>query len=80
MVFTYLNDQTVWGAFCDTYEAIHLVLGQFDIWYSDIEEPSGGIAVPSLQAEWKKYIETVLTSLVKRTRSSYHLYHNMAVL
>ena len=33
MIFTYLNNATVWSKFCDTYEAIYILMDQFDVWY-----------------------------------------------
>jgi chitinase len=32
MVFTYMNDNNVWGMFCDTFEAIYLGLQTFGTW------------------------------------------------
>lgn len=74
-----MNSAEVWAAFCGTYEAISTLLESFDDLYKDTEEAESGIAIPSLQAEWRDYMETVLTSLVKRTRKSYDWYHTTAM-
>ncbi|KAH7309224.1 hypothetical protein B0I35DRAFT_398631 [Stachybotrys elegans] len=68
MVFTYLNHPEVWQAFCSVYEAIYDLLGNWDDWW---DANGSGFTPPSLQAEWRDYMETVLTSLVRRSRSTF---------
>ncbi|ROT38193.1 hypothetical protein SODALDRAFT_312748 [Sodiomyces alkalinus F11] len=76
MVFTYLNQQSVWDAFCATYEAIYELLDDFDVWYS---QNGQGIAIPPLQDEWKEYIEVVLRSLVRRSRATFDYFYTTAM-
>ncbi|KAH7120620.1 hypothetical protein EDB81DRAFT_666993 [Dactylonectria macrodidyma] len=72
MVFNYLNDPTVWAKFCDTYEALYDLFGEFDDYYV---AQGSGVTIPSLQEEWKKFIEVVLASMVNRSRIAFHLQH-----
>lgn len=68
LIFTYLDQQTVWDSFCGTYEAIYDLMGQFDSWY-DLNR-NGAIQI-SLQSEWKTYIRTALDSVVLRGREMF---------
>lgn len=68
MVFEYLNHPKIWSKFCNTYEALWELFGEFDDFYVDEGQ---GLTIPSLQEEWKKYMEVVLSSLVKRTQRSF---------
>ena len=77
MVFTYLNSADVWSAFCGTYEAIYDLLGEWDDWWV---ANGSGVTIPPMQAEWKKYIETVLTSLINRSRATLDLYSAIAAM
>lgn len=70
MVFNYMNDPDVWKKFCDTYEAIYDRLGEFDDFYENTGEPA--LDSP-LQTEWKKFMETFLESVVRRSRASFDL-------
>ncbi|KAH6953855.1 hypothetical protein BKA56DRAFT_625507 [Ilyonectria sp. MPI-CAGE-AT-0026] len=70
MVFHYLNDPTVWARFCATYEALYDLFGDFDTFYAT---QTTGATVPSLQDEWKEFIEVVLTSLVNRSKAAFEL-------
>ncbi|OQE20207.1 hypothetical protein PENFLA_c017G00789 [Penicillium flavigenum] len=77
MVFTYMNDPTVWKMFCDTYEAIYDRLGEFDDYHR--QQNTG---IPSLQDEWPKFIDAVLYSMANRAEklNSHYIYfwgHNM---
>ncbi len=74
MLFTYLNNQEVWDAFCGTYETVYDHLGDFDDWYV---QNGQGFTIPSLQQEWKQYIRVVLDSLVLRSRATFDfMYQN----
>jgi hypothetical protein len=77
VVFTYLNDDDVWDAFCGTYEGIYDLLGRFDTWYSTYSGNSA--ALPLLQDEWREYIETVLSSLVSRSRTTFDAQYAIAL-
>lgn len=67
MVFNYLNEESVWEAFCETYEAIYYLMGSFD----NHHHHSGTAGVPQLKKEWKEYIEVVLRSLVRRSLATF---------
>lgn len=54
--------------YCGTYENIHTALGHFDNWYA---QSGNTVTIPNLQNEWKLYIETVLKSMVQRSRTSF---------
>lgn len=68
MVFTYMNDPTVWKIFCDTYEAIYDRLGEFDDYHR--QQNTG---IPSLQDEWPKFIDAVLYSMANRAQGTLKL-------
>lgn len=65
MVFGYVNAPKVWSKFCDTYEAIYDLLGEFDQYHKKL----GNTIVP-LQDEWPKYIRTVLNSMSSRSKDA----------
>ncbi|GJC77302.1 hypothetical protein ColLi_00140 [Colletotrichum liriopes] len=50
-------------------------MGDFDTWYSQ----NGQVSMPNLQAEWKDYMETVLSSMVLRTRATYDVRRAIAL-
>jgi chitinase len=70
MVFEYMNHADIWKKFCDTYEALWEQMGNFDTFYAT---RSAAPAIPSLQDEWKEFIETVLTSMVHNTRTTFQI-------
>ncbi|EON97113.1 putative bacteriodes thetaiotaomicron symbiotic protein [Phaeoacremonium minimum UCRPA7] len=70
MMFSYLNDATVWPKFCATYEGIYDKMGEFDEWYN----LNVGPASFNIQEEWKDYIRVALDSLVLRSRDSLSYY------
>jgi chitinase len=65
MIFEYMNNPDVWEKFCDTYEAIYDRLGEFDNYHQ--QQQTG---LPSLQDEWPKFIDVVLTSIARRTKGT----------
>lgn len=73
LIFNYMNSQAIWDKFCLSYEGIYDRLGEFDTWYSLHGQ---GVAVPSLQSEWKKYIRVVLDSAVLRSRAEFDLMYS----
>lgn len=77
MVFRYMNEDPVWEAFCGTYEAIHKLLGRWDDWWV---KNGSGVTIPSLQDEWREYIESVLTSLVNRSKASFDFHFTLAMM
>ncbi|KAF9784244.1 hypothetical protein IL306_007712 [Fusarium sp. DS 682] len=70
MVFEYMNHPDIWKKFCDTYEALWEQMGNFDTFYAT---QSSAPTIPSLQDEWKEFIEVVLTSLVHNTRTTFQI-------
>ncbi|KAK6215153.1 chitinase [Colletotrichum tabaci] len=68
LVFEYVNNIAVWQKFCATYEAVYMSLSDFDTWYS---QNGQGVTIPNLQREWKSYIQTILSSMVLRSRATY---------
>ncbi|CAI7668337.1 unnamed protein product [Penicillium viridicatum] len=68
IVFTYMNDPTVWKIFYDTYEAIYDRLGEFDDYHR--QQNTG---IPSLQDEWPKFIDAVLYSMANRAQGTLKL-------
>ncbi|KAF6785553.1 chitinase [Colletotrichum sojae] len=76
LVFEYINNIAVWQKFCATYEGIYDLLGEFDTWYS---RNGLGVTIPNLQAEWRACFETVLRSMVLRTRDTYNSQRAAAV-
>ncbi|ATY61069.1 glycoside hydrolase family 18 [Cordyceps militaris] len=73
IVFNYLNSQTVWDAFCGTYEAIWRQMGHFDVWYA--QNARGGPTIPSLQKEWKEYNQVALSSVVRSARAQFDFFY-----
>ena len=65
MVFAYMNGPDVWEKFCDTYEAIYDRLGEFDDYHR--QQNTG---LPSLQDEWPKLIDVVLSSMANRSKGT----------
>ncbi|KAH6867367.1 hypothetical protein B0T10DRAFT_572385 [Thelonectria olida] len=76
MVFEYMNNPTIWAKFCDTYEAMYKLFGDFDTFYAT---QGSGVTIPSLQKEWKEYIEVVLTSMVLRSKTAFELQTIIAI-
>lgn len=82
MVFTYLNNPDVWSSFCGTYDASYDLLGEWDDWWSQNGSnfPPPNFAVPSMQEEWKNYIETVLKSLITRSLATFDLFSELGTM
>ncbi|RSL51633.1 hypothetical protein CEP51_015172 [Fusarium floridanum] len=76
MVFRYMNDPIIWKKFCDTYEALYELFGEFDTFYA---QQGSGFTIPSLQKEWKEFIEVVLTSMVSRSKTAFELHTIIAI-
>ncbi|KAF4212956.1 hypothetical protein CNMCM5878_000587 [Aspergillus fumigatiaffinis] len=64
MIFTYMNLDTVWESFCDTYNGALDVLRRFDSWYQSYTG-----AVSTLADEWPKFIRSELDMVVTQARS-----------
>ncbi|RBR14417.1 hypothetical protein FVER53590_04351 [Fusarium verticillioides] len=63
LTFNYLNNDTIWGMWCDTYTGIYDWLEKFDDFYTDVKGPDDPDV--SLAEEWGKYNRVVLDSAVK---------------
>lgn len=64
MVFTYMNMDTVWESFCDSYNGMLSAMEQFDIWYQDQTGTDSFLA-----EEWPAFIRSELDMVVKRARA-----------
>lgn len=63
MILPYMNIDTVWQSFCDTYNGILTLLESFDAWYLQTQQVSSQMA-----DEWPKFIRKELDSVVSRAR------------
>ncbi|KAF4414954.1 glycoside hydrolase family 18 [Fusarium acutatum] len=63
LTFNYLNNDTIWGMWCDTFVGVYDWLDYFDKYYALVK----GLGDPdvSLAEEWGKYNRVVLDSAVK---------------
>jgi hypothetical protein len=68
MIFTYMNLDTVWQSFCDTYNGILSNLEDFDTWYRG---QTG--AVSSLATDWPLFIRSELDMVVTNARNNLKL-------
>lgn len=64
MIFGYMNLDTVWESFCDSYNGMLDVLTQFDSWYQDLTGADSFLA-----DEWPKFIRSELDMVVKQART-----------
>lgn len=63
LIFPYMNTDTVWQSFCDSYNGMLDLFEQFDTWYT------GQTGVnPDLAGEWPRFIRSELDMVVKRAR------------
>lgn len=73
MVFNYMNDDEVWGKFCDTYEAIWSLLEEYDNYY--VSTPNAPLPripnLPSLQDEWEAFISASLKQIVLNGQTAF---------
>ncbi|KAH0499712.1 hypothetical protein TgHK011_006887 [Trichoderma gracile] len=77
LVFSYMNNAIIWTKFCDTYEALYELLGKFDTWYA---ARGAGVAIPSLQDEWRVFTRAVLHSMgLNAQRSLDWMYRNRKI-
>ncbi|KAF5594009.1 uncharacterized protein FSUBG_9582 [Fusarium subglutinans] len=63
LTFNYLNNDTIWDMWCDTYSGVYDWLEKFDQFYTVVKGP--GDPDVSLAEEWGKYNRVVLDSAVK---------------
>jgi hypothetical protein len=63
-IFTYMNIDTVWESFCDSYNGMYNLMKTFDTWYR------GETGVDShLAEEWRLFIRSELDMVVKQARA-----------
>lgn len=55
MIFNYMNDDEVWGKFCDTYEAIWSLKEEFDSYYAT-RTPLINMNLPKMKPEGEAFI------------------------
>jgi hypothetical protein len=73
LVFSYMNDDTVWGMWCDTYKGIYDQLDRFDKWY--VNNKGANDPDVTLADEWGKYNRVVLDSAVEVYRAGWSWLH-----
>ncbi|KAJ5085780.1 hypothetical protein N7532_010551 [Penicillium argentinense] len=72
MVFNYMNEDVIWDKFCDTYEAMRDLLGDFQAFYRSNPSPNLPQAnLPDLQKEWENFIHASLEQIVHNGRVSF---------
>ena len=69
MIFTYMNIDTVWQSFCDTYNGILAFLEKFDADYEGL----GGGSTSVLAKEWPNYIRSELDRVVRDAMTNLRL-------
>ncbi|KAJ4094417.1 hypothetical protein NW760_012753 [Fusarium oxysporum] len=69
LTFNYINDDTIWGMWCDTFTGVYDRLDRFDKWYTVIKGPNDPDV--TLAEEWGKYNRIVLDSAVRIYREGW---------
>jgi chitinase len=64
-IFPYMNTDTVWRSFCDSYNGMLDLLTQFDTWHTQ-----QGSAASDLAGEWPRFIRSELDIVVKAARNN----------
>ncbi|KAM0342048.1 hypothetical protein ACHAPU_009776 [Fusarium lateritium] len=65
LTFSYMNDDTIWGMWCDTFKGVYDRLDRFDKWYTVVKGPNDPDV--TLAEEWGKYNRILLDS-------AFHIY------
>jgi chitinase len=65
LIFPYMNTDTVWQSFCDSYNGMLDLLTQFVTWYTQ----QGG-AASDLAGEWPRFIRSELDMVVNAARNN----------
>lgn len=63
-IFTYMNIDTVWESFCDSYNGMYDLMKTFDTWYRGLTGADSHLA-----DEWPLFIRSELDMVVKRARA-----------
>jgi chitinase len=71
-IFTYMNTDTVWESFCDTYNGILAHLTAFDTYY-----PSVTGSPSNLAHEWPLFIRSELDMVVQQARDDLKMMNQM---
>ncbi|KAG5764748.1 hypothetical protein H9Q72_007164 [Fusarium xylarioides] len=69
LTFSYMNNDTIWGMWCDSYKGVYDRLDQFDKWYA--VHKSANDPDVTLAEEWGKYNRVVLDSAVRIYRDGW---------
>ncbi|KAM0384982.1 hypothetical protein ACHAQC_011832 [Fusarium culmorum] len=69
LTFSYMNDDTIWGMWCDTFKGVYDRLDRFDKWYTVVKGPDDPDV--TLAEEWAKYNRIVLDSAVRIYRAGW---------
>lgn len=64
-----MNNDTIWGMWCDTYRGVYDRLDGFDKWYTARKGPNDPDV--RLAEEWGKYNRIVLDSAVRINRKGW---------
>ncbi|EWZ93951.1 hypothetical protein FOWG_06589 [Fusarium oxysporum f. sp. lycopersici MN25] len=74
LTFAYINDDTIWGMWCDTFKGVYDRLDRFDKWYTGVKSPNDPDV--TLAEEWGKYNRIVLDSAVRIYRAGWDWTYN----
>ncbi|KAG5794556.1 hypothetical protein H9Q69_006372 [Fusarium xylarioides] len=69
LTFSYMNNDTIWGMWCDSYKSMHDRLDGFDRWYKFRKGRNDPDV--TLAKEWGKYHRIVLDSAVRINRKGW---------
>ncbi|KAG7417481.1 hypothetical protein Forpe1208_v005351 [Fusarium oxysporum f. sp. rapae] len=74
LTFAYINNDTIWGMWCDTFNGVYDRLDGFDKWYTVNKDPNDPDV--TLAEEWGKYNRIVLDSAVRIYRAGWDWTYN----
>lgn len=63
LIFPYMNTDTVWQSFCDSYNGMLDLFEDFDTWYTGQTGANSNLA-----GEWPRFIRSELDMVVRRAR------------
>lgn len=69
-----MNNDTIWGMWCDTFVGVYDRLDDFDLWYTVNKGPNDPDV--TLAEEWGKYNRIVLDSAVRIYRDGWDWTYN----
>ncbi|EXL68538.1 hypothetical protein FOPG_15425 [Fusarium oxysporum f. sp. conglutinans race 2 54008] len=74
LTFSYMNNDTIWGMWCDTFVGVYDRLDDFDLWYTVNKGPNDPDV--TLAEEWGRYNRIVLDSAVRIYRDGWDWTYN----